>query len=115
MKTPAGKECSFFFGDYFRGRNREECRLLQEHDLIWKTELCSTCPIPGIQQANGSEHMIYTPILFRPFLILKQQVRVKAFCNKHKIIINVPEIGCKECVPNLEFLMVDKNENDPAD
>ena len=28
MKTPAGTECKYFYGDYYRGRNHEECRLL---------------------------------------------------------------------------------------
>ena len=30
MRTPAGKECQYFYGDYYRGRNQEECRLLSD-------------------------------------------------------------------------------------
>ena len=30
MRTPAGTECQYFYGDYRRGRNHEECRLLDE-------------------------------------------------------------------------------------
>ena len=115
MKTPAGKECSFFFGDYYRGRDREECRLLTDHDLQWKPNLCLTCRMPGIQQANGCENMIFTPTLFRPLLILKQQVRLDAFCKKNNVKVDVPEIGCGDCVPLLDFIMVEKNENDPSD
>ena len=28
MRTPAGFECKYFYGNYFRGRNEEECRLI---------------------------------------------------------------------------------------
>ena len=28
MQTPAGQECRYFYGDYYRGRNHEECRLI---------------------------------------------------------------------------------------
>ena len=38
MKTPAGKECKFFYGDYYRGRQHEECRLLKDHGLSWTPE-----------------------------------------------------------------------------
>jgi len=113
MKTPSGKECTFFFGDYHRGRNKEKCRLLQNNDLIWKPALCETCPIPAIQQANGCENMIFTPTLFRPFLILKQQVRITTFCQKNQVDVEMPEIGCGSCNPDLEFIVVNGIENDP--
>ena len=28
MKTPAGKECKYFYGNYYRGAHQEECRLI---------------------------------------------------------------------------------------
>ena len=28
MRTPAGTECKFFYANYFRGRNQQECRLI---------------------------------------------------------------------------------------
>ena len=57
MRTPAGKDCTFFFGDYHRGRNEEECRLLKSNDLEWTPDLCSNCPLPEIQLANACEYM----------------------------------------------------------
>ena len=114
MKTPFGKECSFFFGDYHRGRDREECRLLLDFNLQWKTDLCRTCKMPGIQQANGCENMTFTPSLFRPLLVLKQQVRIQTFCKKNQVPVDIPEIGCGDCVPKLEFIMVKKDKNDSA-
>ncbi len=62
MRTPAGTECKFFFGDYYRGRNREECRLIGNAPTPrhWTPDLCKTCPVPGIQRANACEHMELT-------------------------------------------------------
>ena len=57
MKTPAGKECKYFYGDYFRGRNAEECSLLKASNQTWSADLCRTCPVPGILQANACEFL----------------------------------------------------------
>ncbi len=54
MKTPAGSECKYFYGDYYRGRDHEECRLLGAQ---WKPALCRTCPVPAIEMANACEFM----------------------------------------------------------
>jgi hypothetical protein len=115
MITPAGKECSFFFGDYHRGRNHEECRLLLDHKLDWIQDFCQNCPIPGIQQANGCENLVFSPKIYRPLLILKQQIQIDTYCKKSNKRVKVPEIGCGECNPQFEFIMVEDNENDPAD
>lgn len=115
MKTPFGKECSFFFGDYFRGRNKEECRLLIDNNLEWEQDLCKTCQMPGIQQANGCENMVFTPTIFRPMLVFKKQIKLQAYCRKSESIVKVPEIGCGECNPILELFMVNENDNDSSD
>lgn len=99
MKTPAGVECRFFYGDYHRGRNREECRLLKSAHppLDWQPSMCSTCPVPGILRANACEHMELIPDVYRPFLILKPRVRVTAYCHKTDQEVDEPHIGCGEC------------------
>jgi len=99
MKTPAGKECRFFYGDYYRGREHEECRLLQSASppLPWKPELCFTCPVPDILLANACPHMILEPRLVRPFPFIKQKVQVTAFCDKTLRSGFDPHIGCGEC------------------
>ena len=97
MRTPAGKECRYFYGDYYRGRNQEECRLLELASLSWKPELCSTCPVPDILMANACPHMILEPKLERPFPFIKQQVKVKTFCTKTLRDNFDPHIGCGEC------------------
>ena len=99
MRTPAGKECQYFYGDYYRGRDHEECRLLENAypPLPWKRELCFTCPVPEILLANACEHMVLTPQLVRPFPFVKQQVRITASCTKTGRTVDEPHIGCGEC------------------
>ena len=101
MRTPAGKECSFFYGDYYRGRSHEECRLLESASppLPWNAELCSTCPIPDILLSNSCSHLILQPRLERPFILGKKQVRVGVSCTKTGRNGFDPHIGCGECHP----------------
>ena len=59
MKTTYGKECRFFYGDYYRGRNFEECRLLTDSDKHqWELIFCKNCPVPGILINNGCQYMV---------------------------------------------------------
>ncbi len=99
MRTPAGKECLYFYGNYFRGRNIEECRLLEDSNppQPWKPDLCSTCPVPDILMANGCEYMVLDGKVRRPFLIGKQEVQIQASCNKSNKSVAEPHIGCGEC------------------
>lgn len=101
MKTPAGKECRYFFGDYFRGRTREECRLFAHSSppLKWKKEYCFSCPVPEISYANACSHLVLKPSLERAFPFLKQTVRIEAYCEKSKRDGFDPHIGCGECHP----------------
>ena len=53
MKTPAGHECPYFYSDYHRGRNTEECRVLKVARQKWTADLCKTCAVPAITRANA--------------------------------------------------------------
>jgi hypothetical protein len=101
MRTPAGKECRYFYGDYFRGRDHEECRLLQlaSPSLPWKPSLCSTCPVPEILLANACQSMQLIPRLTRPFPFLAQTVTIQTFCTKTRRRGFDAHIGCGECHP----------------
>jgi hypothetical protein len=97
MKTPAGSECRYFYGDYFRGRNREECRLLENE---WTPNLCKTCPVPGIQRANACENIQLRGKAARKFVNLFQKhVEVTAYCSKTQKFVAEPHVGCGECHP----------------
>ena len=117
MKTPAGKECHYFYGDYFRGRNHEECRLLAEANppQSWTPDLCFTCPVPGILQANACTHMTLAGFVYRPFFILKPRVRVTAYCTKTQQDVAEPHIGCGECHPLPPAFLGEPRETDPTD
>ncbi|MBC8332213.1 MAG: hypothetical protein H8E28_09560 [Anaerolineae bacterium] len=93
MRTPAGKECPYFYGDYYRGRNREECRLLEN----WQSKLCNTCPVPGIHLANACQHMVLNATVVRPFFILPPEVQISAYCKKTEQAVAEPQIGCGKC------------------
>jgi hypothetical protein len=99
MKTPAGSECRYFFGDYHRGRNREECRLLQAASppLEWNEKLCFSCPVPAILRANSCEHLRLIPRLTRPFPLFPKEIQIDAYCVKTKQDVKEPQIGCGEC------------------
>lgn len=99
MRTPAGKQCSYFFGDYYRGRDREECRLLLDSSpsLTWKSELCVTCPVPEIQIANACIYLELRPKLERPLPFIKSKVKVSTYCSKTGRLGFDPHTGCGEC------------------
>ena len=98
MRTPAGKECTYFYGDYYRGKNREECRLLQAAGERWTANLCETCPVPDIQLANACKFMQLTGRVERPFsAMFQRRVQVSAFCEKTNRDVKEPHVGCGEC------------------
>jgi hypothetical protein len=98
MKTPAGNECTHFYGDYFRGRNVEECRLLKAAGQRWSSDLCRTCPVPGIARANACEFLKLKATVGRPIAaVFQRRVQVSAFCEKSKKDVSEPHVGCGEC------------------
>jgi hypothetical protein len=100
MRTPAGKECKYFYGDYFRGRSTEECRLLQAAQQRWSPDLCRRCPVPEVLRANACEFLQLRGSVVRPVgAAFQRRVRLTAFCEKVGRPVSEPEIGCGECHP----------------
>lgn len=100
MRTPSGIDCNYFYGDYFRGRSVEECRLLKAAGQDWSPDLCKTCPVPGIIRANACEHLQLKPTVARPFIAMfMRRVQVAAYCNKTRRNVKEPHVGCGECHP----------------
>lgn len=98
MRTPAGFECKYFYGDYFRGRSVEECRLVQASGQNWSPDLCKTCPVPVIERANACEFLQLRARVTRPFsAAFMRRVEVSAYCEKTKSDVKEPQIGCGEC------------------
>ena len=106
MKTPAGSECKYFYGDYYRGRDHEECRLLEG---AWKPALCRTCPVPGIELANACQFMRLRAEVVRPLAAAFQpRVKIVPFCEKTERSGFDPHIGCGECHPFQSIFEVKK-------
>ncbi|HNW15016.1 MAG TPA: hypothetical protein PKG92_10100 [Anaerolineaceae bacterium] len=109
MRTPAGNECSFFYGNYFRGRHEEECRLIGNvpPPKNWKPELCKTCPVPGIQRANACPSMVLDGEI-TSLLGFRRRIKVNAYCNKSKQIVKEPHVGCGQCHPIPDIFLESK-------
>jgi hypothetical protein len=98
MKTPAGQECPHFYGDYFRGKNVEECRLLKAQNQTWTRDLCASCPAPAIARANSCQHMKLNATVARPLTaFFQRRVQIQAYCEKSKQEVPEPQVGCGEC------------------
>ena len=107
MKNPAGVECRYFYGNYFRGRNEEECLLIGNvpPPNHWTPEICSKCPIPGILRANSCENMRFEAKVERRFFGIHKSVNISAYCTKSKKIVDKPEVGCGICHPLPEIFI----------
>jgi len=99
MITPAGKECRYYYADYFRGREQQECRLLAQNPRSepWRPELCKTCPVPGILQSNACPHLVLEGWVEKGFLGLARRVKVSAVCSKYLVEVPTPQVGCGHC------------------
>lgn len=100
MPTPTWKpNCEFYFEDYYRGREKQECRLLARSNRSkgWTIELCRSCPVPRIRQANRCPDMILEARIDAGFLGLGRKIVVDAFCTRTMREVTEPMVGCGEC------------------
>ena len=99
MITPAGRECRYYYADYFRGRETQECRLIgrNRRSEAWKPDLCKACPVPGILAANACPNLVLEGKVVKSLFGLRRKVRVAAFCSKHLVEVKHPHAGCGHC------------------
>jgi hypothetical protein len=99
MLTPAGRECRFYYQDYHRGHSEEDCRLIRGNPRSpsWEQKDCSNCPVPDILQANSSPDLVLEATVKSGILGLGRKVEVTAFCSKHLIDVEKPNVGCPKC------------------
>lgn len=90
--------CLYFFGDYHRGMNKEECRLIAaNHDNTapWKRSYCDSCPVPEILIASNSRSLALEAKVAKR--LLRGQVEVTfAVCTKHMVELTDP-LFCPKC------------------
>lgn len=104
MKVPiTGKECPYFYGDYHRGREVEECRLITNSNPAWEIKHCKTCPVPDIVLANACPNMILSGDIKKGFFGFNQKVVISAYCTKIHDDVENPFTGCSECHPIIQF------------
>ena len=99
MRTPFGAECKFYYEDYHRGRDTQECRLALQSGSMgdWSFRLCKLCPLPRIQQANSCEHLALSGQVRKEYLGLVRRMAISAHCSKAQYEVEEPEIGCGQC------------------
>ncbi len=90
--------CRYFYGDYFRGKNIEACRLLEaspQNQRPWRRKLCDSCPVPELLIASTSRDLMLEAEVKRKFL--REQVEVTfAVCTKHMLELSDPAY-CPQC------------------
>lgn len=112
MRTPAGKECRFYYENFHRGRSDQECRLVENNPAseAWRPEDCGKCPVPEILQANSDPNLVLKGRIRKGFLGFNRRVEVTAFCSKHLVDVAEPRVGCPQCAqerPGLKDLFGD--------
>ena len=99
MKTPYGKTCRYYFSDYYRGRETQACRLIEQNPTAgaWKPALCQTCPVPDILLANACPNLVLRARIGKTFFGWLAQVQVEAACREHRVEVKQPRVGCGHC------------------
>jgi len=98
MRTPAGHDCSFYYEDFHRGRDVQECRAAKvERSAPWQPKDCARCPVPGILLANSSPDLQLTLHIQRSIFGFGNRIFVHATCRKHNTPVENPYTGCVEC------------------
>lgn len=90
--------CRYFYGDYFRGKNKETCRLLDanpNNQRSWQRQLCNSCPVPEVVRVSNSPDLLLEAEVKRKFLRTAVAVTL-AICSKHLIELADPRY-CPEC------------------
>ncbi len=107
MRTPAGTECSYFYANYFRGRNQQECRLIAANPASerWNPGLCRGCPVPEILRTNACRHLILEGTVVKTWGGISRKVAVAASCTKTLTAVANPQVGCGHCHEELEKLL----------
>jgi hypothetical protein len=102
LRTPAGTECRYYYEDFHRGRQTQECRLIERtrrsgDSLPWTPDLCEKCNVPAIIRANGSKDLRLKLSVQKRFGLFKS-LKLVVRCAAHDEIIADPMRGCARCL-----------------
>jgi hypothetical protein len=104
MRTPYGKECSYYYQDFHRGKSLMECRLLGPRGG-WTPPLCKDCPVPAIQADNACPEMTLRGEVGSGIFGLGRRVKVTAYCRRTDRVVADPHVGCSECHQGLRDIL----------
>lgn len=99
MRTPAGKECPYFYADYHRGRDTEICRLIEQNpdSAPWNPGICEKCPVPEIARANASDSLKLEGTIVKKWFGFKETIKVEGWCSRCFSVVADPLQGCPNC------------------
>jgi hypothetical protein len=105
MRTPAGKECRYYYEDFHRGRDLQECRLEKENPNSerWIPGDCTKCPVPEILRANADPDMKLTLLIKAGFMGFFRRVEVTATSIADGSVIEDPYVGRVKDSPGLDL------------
>ena len=95
--------CRYFYGDYFRGKNVEACRLLEanpNNTIAWKRKHCDSCPVPAVLISSNSRDLELEGTVTRQFLRERVQITF-AVCTRHMVELSDP-LHCPGCAAEQE-------------
>jgi hypothetical protein len=100
LRTPAGTDCPHYYEDFNRGREIQECRLIQRSrtSLPWRPSDCKGCPVPPIRHANPSPDLRLELSIVRRFGLFRSH-RLEAHCLRVGCETPNPIAGCERCLP----------------
>ena len=103
MRTPAGTECRYFYANYYRGRNQQECRLVGNNPASerWTPGLCQGCPVPKILSTNACQHLLLEGRVVKTWGGLGRKMDVTATCSKTLAEGFHAQTGCGHCHEDL--------------
>ena len=89
--------CRYYYTDYFRGRETEECRLIKRNPTSrpWHRSLCKSCPVPDILRTTQCKEIALEASVVKKWGLL-ERVEVFAICARHFIELDDPHY-CPLC------------------
>jgi hypothetical protein len=103
MRTPAGRDCSYYYEDFNRGADIRQCRVARtKGSEWWRASDCTKCPVPEIEAASGNPHLDLTLNARSGRFPWRRGYSVEAWCVLHGPIAD-PFVGCLTCVGEIDL------------
>ena len=102
MSSSKPVNCRYFYADYHRGRDLEECRLIKRNpeSRPWRRPLCDSCPVPGILLNTNCREIALEATVVKKLLVV-ERVEVYAVCARHMLELRDPN-NCPKCAEEAE-------------